>query len=37
MGYVATPKAEVGTTVGIDTGRAELVGVIVPLPFYKRG
>ena len=36
MAYVDRAASEVGTDVGVDTGRGELVGKIVRLPFYKR-
>ncbi|MEN0021480.1 MAG: glycine cleavage system aminomethyltransferase GcvT, partial [Planctomycetota bacterium] len=36
MAYVDREKAEAGTAVEVDTGRATIGGEIVPLPFYKR-
>jgi hypothetical protein len=35
MGFVAASVAAAGTKVAIDTGRGEIEGEIVPLPFYK--
>lgn len=35
MGYVGIERAELGSKVEIDAGRAMIEGEIVPLPFYK--
>ena len=35
MGYVKQEQAAVGTSVRLRTGKAELIGSIVEMPFYK--
>lgn len=35
MGFVDTSLTEVGTELTVDTGRGELAGKVVKLPFYK--
>jgi aminomethyltransferase len=35
MGFVDVAKMEVGTAVSVDTGKGELSGKVVKLPFYK--
>lgn len=36
MGFVPPTLSEVGTTVEIDLGKAQLPAKVVPLPFYKK-
>jgi aminomethyltransferase len=36
MAYVPPAMSALGTPIQVDTGRARLDGVIVPLPFYRR-
>ena len=35
MALVDSQHTEIGSTLTVDTGRAQLEGTIVPMPFYK--